>query len=1270
MGGCCSCKQELRFKRLVNACYPKDEDAAVDLVPRDAIGRLNVYILHNPERIPRVCRKLKKLLDGAIAGHAVRRVQHTVFILRELLEGVSKAAGVVAGPGAHSVDLIDFYVPSVVDMSLGLLALRDSELRIAGADLISILTLQLVDTTQAVQGGSGPGGFGGVAAGSEQSWRRVVAGHSANLIACLSGMCTEGINTTSIDALHVRYASLVAIGNVTASLVGCGPDGSDDLLVTVLQGYLSLCKSPYRIGGSAPLLVARRLDATVAETDTTSDTPSDVSADEEAAAGMGGARRRRILRSSRLRRSSRGATGPSPDASSRYGGTAVQQLLSSVLRSWDGISLGDFIELGECPYAARGSAAETMSVQTSHFGGDDSEDDVEEASMRVSDSHGGGGAAPTMSAEPIRSIVLPLDATSKDTAFQRASLRAIESIVACAPSASLARMQSSMLLVLEAQGGFETPRFAVTSTRAVVAALQRRHGVGFTVCQSLLASLDPSKSPRVLQTILRCVGAAVRTVPMTGARPTAVFEHVAQVLLWPVPRGGSHAEWAGVYCCAAACTLSSVVSCTAETGTPSQMFKTLNACVALLRAQLDLLLQHPPPSTRAATEAADVDARPQPCPWLGLSCVIQLVDYAFSRFGEKLTAGGSGGLAGVGGDRGAASSSSIAERGGGGGLQEYFECASTASEIVAAALAIDPRGAAPLFAAPIPTSLGGAPSRAGAAAESNVAALPLLSAAPPGGREAHPYSDSHLRAALTALIASVTHYSGRIAIAPMVAFLSPGPFSPRSSFQPRSAGSRGVERGGGDEPLASPPPVALLSAYFSIVMRMRPHLVAAMQDRNATPAMLTACVYWFDALVRAPLIWSELSPPVISRRAATAGSATSGVVVAGGKGAAPPAAWADHVALMDRIAEATKSWSTNLVMQMQRAAEESEVPSAPPPSSMGSSSPSPPPVESINVNTVPPIQMVNGDGGGGGPTWLSMAWHHVALLVAEVVAMHLSSTPLRHYCDQVFLRRQRAEPPEVCTGFDGRVERPRKVGNHAAAVTPLGGVGAVMPTRDGASLGEAIRIVVNVAGAAETSGRRRRWRGDLSDVTLADVEGVVVSEKMTFETIKFYVFPSTVENPTHQPSAAAKGNPARDPLLAVAPRDGPAATRRAINHAAWAAALVPTLAEAVQQQLDAQSRRSSVHRPGALPLSPAAFKRSVTTAKVVLFIDGDESCQASSSRSTGGGGRNRRRRRHQHSWLREPSEVLSQPPISSDDSAEDLVAVGQAIDANAGGDAR
>ena len=88
--------------------------------------------------------------------------------------------------------------------------------------------------------------------------KKVLVANRGEIAVRILRACRElGLETVAVwsdvdrNALHVRYASLVAIGNVTASLVGCGPDGSDDLLVTVLQGYLSLCKSPYRIGGSA-----------------------------------------------------------------------------------------------------------------------------------------------------------------------------------------------------------------------------------------------------------------------------------------------------------------------------------------------------------------------------------------------------------------------------------------------------------------------------------------------------------------------------------------------------------------------------------------------------------------------------------------------------------------------------------------------------------------------------------------------------------------------------------------------------------------------------------------------------------------------------------------------------------------------------------------------------------------------------------------------------------------------------------------------------------
>ena len=59
MGCSCSTQQALRFKNLVVAVYPRTDDGDFN---KDAMGKLRSYVASNLDRIPRVCRKVTKLV--------------------------------------------------------------------------------------------------------------------------------------------------------------------------------------------------------------------------------------------------------------------------------------------------------------------------------------------------------------------------------------------------------------------------------------------------------------------------------------------------------------------------------------------------------------------------------------------------------------------------------------------------------------------------------------------------------------------------------------------------------------------------------------------------------------------------------------------------------------------------------------------------------------------------------------------------------------------------------------------------------------------------------------------------------------------------------------------------------------------------------------------------------------------------------------------------------------------------------------------------------
>eukprot|EP00759_Apiculatamorpha_spiralis_P018408 PhF_6_TR24805/c0_g1_i1/m.34136 len=83
MGCCCSQPPNTRFKNLVVRAYSSN---TYELYTRDGMQRLRGYVSHNPEKIPKVCRKLQKLIQNDLQKRRMRRVQIGVAILEELMK--------------------------------------------------------------------------------------------------------------------------------------------------------------------------------------------------------------------------------------------------------------------------------------------------------------------------------------------------------------------------------------------------------------------------------------------------------------------------------------------------------------------------------------------------------------------------------------------------------------------------------------------------------------------------------------------------------------------------------------------------------------------------------------------------------------------------------------------------------------------------------------------------------------------------------------------------------------------------------------------------------------------------------------------------------------------------------------------------------------------------------------------------------------------------------------------------------------------------------
>jgi hypothetical protein len=210
MGCSCSSQQALRFKNLVVAVYPRNEDGEFN---KDAMGKLRSYVASNPDRIPRVCRKVTKLISADVLNHHVKRGTVGAHILRDLVD--------------YSAELESF-VPYCIDVALKLFAQPEAEFRIAAADIVSIVSVKLQDRW------------------NTDSARRLLADSQLDVLRSLRGMMEDGIGTNDIISLHCRYASLVATGNITECFSGpqlMADQMALELMPSVLLNLNELAKS-------------------------------------------------------------------------------------------------------------------------------------------------------------------------------------------------------------------------------------------------------------------------------------------------------------------------------------------------------------------------------------------------------------------------------------------------------------------------------------------------------------------------------------------------------------------------------------------------------------------------------------------------------------------------------------------------------------------------------------------------------------------------------------------------------------------------------------------------------------------------------------------------------------------------------------------------------------------------------------------------------------------------------------------------------------------
>jgi protein EFR3 len=175
----CSDDKKYRFKGFIVSVYPDDKHGGPN---EDALGKLNSYVDSNPERIPRVCRKITKILHRHLNENKEDRVMVSLLMLRSLME--------------HSKN-VDGFVPHSIDICALLLSTNVTRYHVGAADVLSVMcyrlsTLPNTDTS-----------------------RRLIADNKDRLVPQLLKMTSDHIaSRKDVKGMQTRYAAILALGNI------------------------------------------------------------------------------------------------------------------------------------------------------------------------------------------------------------------------------------------------------------------------------------------------------------------------------------------------------------------------------------------------------------------------------------------------------------------------------------------------------------------------------------------------------------------------------------------------------------------------------------------------------------------------------------------------------------------------------------------------------------------------------------------------------------------------------------------------------------------------------------------------------------------------------------------------------------------------------------------------------------------------------------------------------------------------------------------------
>ncbi|KAK7197200.1 hypothetical protein NESM_000665400 [Novymonas esmeraldas] len=214
-----------RFKDFILSVYPSSTHGGPD---EEALGRLQSYVASNPERIPRVCRKIDKILRVHVAKGKADRVMVSVWMLRSLIEHAPR---------------VDDFVPHSIDMCALLLSTSVTRYHVGAADVLSALCHRLSTLP------------------NTDSARRLMADNKDLLVPQLLKMTSDRISSRKdAQAVQTRYAAIVALSHMAncihTALAGSAPAIMQAMIINLILVLRERAQKP--LSDASVRLLTRR----------------------------------------------------------------------------------------------------------------------------------------------------------------------------------------------------------------------------------------------------------------------------------------------------------------------------------------------------------------------------------------------------------------------------------------------------------------------------------------------------------------------------------------------------------------------------------------------------------------------------------------------------------------------------------------------------------------------------------------------------------------------------------------------------------------------------------------------------------------------------------------------------------------------------------------------------------------------------------------------------------------------------------------------------